>query len=395
MTDLAASRSSGDLGLTDGICREIILMNISLGCNVRIESLHLLCIGKRCEGHNIEDLRLSSGEHCRTMDSGNDINLGCQRADLCEQTAVRSLVILENHLADGLLLVLIDRIAQLSKVLLIVRKCFLHPVSDLCDSLLAGLLIIGEAGLFHLFRRDNLLHVLKHLLRNRDGIIFLLRLADFLADLVDEGNQLLVDRICLIDVVDHILLGDLICAGLDHHDTVCRGSNGQAKIALVPLLLARVDDNIAVDKAYLRGSARSGKRDIGNRGRNRGADHGKKLRSALRVNTEDHALQRDIIAHILREQRTHRTVDDAARQNCVLAGLSFSFVESSREFADGIELLGILHAQREEVHAFAGLFGLRCSAQNSGVTVVHQCASVCLLADTADIDRQCSAGKIH
>ena len=395
MTDFTASRSSGNLGFTDRICREIVLMHVSLLDYVRIQSLYALCIRQRSQCADINDLCLASGEHRGSVHSRNQTNLCKQRTDLIQLTAVRTLVILQNHLANGLLLILVYRIAKLGKISLVVRESLFQSLGDLCNRLLTDLLVVGKYGCLHLFRRNNLLHVLKHLLRNRYGNVLLLRLANLLLNVGVERNQLLVDRICLIDVADHFFLRDLIGAGLNHDHLLSRRSYGETKIAFIPILLAGVHNHLTVHKAKLRGCAGTCKRNIRNGGSKRCTHHGNQLRTAIRIHAHNHALQGNIIAHILREQRTHRTIDDAARQNCIVAGLSFSLLEAARNLSDCVKFLTVLYGQREEIHAVTRCCRLRCRAQNGGIAVVHERAAVCLLANSSDIHGKRAPCKLH
>ena len=94
MTDLTTSRSTAWLCLTYRVGWEIVVVHISLGCDILIQTVNLLNFGKRCKGYHIADLSLSTGKHGRTMHTGNQVNLGCQRTDLINGTSIRTLVIL-------------------------------------------------------------------------------------------------------------------------------------------------------------------------------------------------------------------------------------------------------------------------------------------------------------
>jgi hypothetical protein len=103
----------------------------------------------------------------------------------------------------------------------------------------------------------------------------------------------------------------------------------------------------------------------------------------------------DVIAHVLREQGTHGTVDDAARQDRVFGGSAFSLIESARELPDRISFFGIFHAQREEIHALTGSGGLRRGAEHRRFAIVHECTAVGLFPDSADVYGQRTACKFH
>ncbi len=370
-------------------------MDVALGGDVGIKSLDALCLGERCERADIHDLGLASREHGAAVNSRDQTHFRMQRTDLGEESSVGALVVLEDHLADGELLILVDRIAKLREILLVVRKGLCKALCDVGDVLLSGLLVIGEDRNLHLLRRNDLLDVFHHLVRHVDGDVILLLLSALVADHVVEGKDLLVHRICLIDVVDHVAFRHLIGTGLDHHDLVSCRSDGQAKISVVPLLLRGVDDDTAVDKANLGRDAGARKRDIGDVGCKGCTHHRDELRTAGRIHGHDHALEGDIIAHVLRKQRAHRAVDDTARQNRVLGCLALALVEAAGHLADRIVLLGIFHGEREEVHAVSGLSCLGCRAQNGRIPVVHERAAVCLLADASDINGERSARQFH
>ena len=87
-------------------------MHITLACLIFIQAIQTLCLGQRSQGTDVADLSLSSGEHGRTVYTRDDINLCGQRTNLGNLTAVRTLVILQDHLADSLLLVLIYSFTQ-------------------------------------------------------------------------------------------------------------------------------------------------------------------------------------------------------------------------------------------------------------------------------------------
>ena len=100
------------------------------------------------------------------MYSGYDIHLSGKRSDLCDLSAVGSLVILEDHLSDSLLLILVYSIGDKSRPLLVVGKCLLYLLLYLAHSLLTSLLVIIKYSLFHLLGRDYLLYLLKERIRN-------------------------------------------------------------------------------------------------------------------------------------------------------------------------------------------------------------------------------------
>ena len=395
VSDLAAAGASGDSGLTYGIGREIVVVDVALLGDVGVKALNTLCLGQRSQSDNVTDLGLAAGEHSGTVNAGNDVDFCCQRTDLIQCTAVRALVVLEDHLADSLLLVLVDSLVKDGEPLFVLCKCLAELLLECGDIALTGLLVICEDCFFHLCGRNDLLDGCKELLRNRAALVLALLFAAVGDNALDPLDDLFVLLICDVDAADHFFIGDLVCTCLDHHDLIFSGVNSQAKVALVPLLLGRVDDGLAAHHTDLGHGDGAVKGDIGDLGSQSSAVHGDKLGSAGGVNAHDQALESDIVAHVLREQGAHRTVDDTAGQDGVLAGSAFALVKTAGELADGIEFLCVFHAEREKVDPVAGLLGSRCKAGNGCIAVVHECAAAGLLADAVDVDAECTSADFQ
>ncbi len=344
MSDLTASRSSGRLGLTYRVGREVVMMHISLGCLELVKSVKSLSLCKRCQSRDGADLSLSTGKHSRAMYSRNDVNLCSQRTDLCDGTAVRTLVILEDHLANGLFLILVNRLAKNCKPLFFFCESLFQLVCDLCDVVLSCLLVIGEYRNLHLFRRNNLFDGVKQLLRNCAGLIAVLLFAALSNDLVEEFDDFLVYFVCLIDGFDHLILRNLIGTSLDHDNLVSCGSNGQLKVRNILLCQCRVHNELSINKTDLCSCAWTIKRNIGNAGCKGRTKHSRDLRIALRINGHNHVYQCDVISVILREQRTHRSVDNTRGKDRMLACLSLSLIETARDLSYGVHFLFIFNA---------------------------------------------------
>ena len=192
------------------------MMHIALGCHILVQTVNLLNLRQRCQCNNIADLCLSTGKHCRTVNSRNQVNLCSQRTNLINSSSIRPLVVLQNHLADGLLLILIYSLSQYSKPLFIVGKCLLELFCNCLNILFSLLLLVSEDCLLHLFRSDNLFHCCKHFLRNCTTGVSMLRLSNLLADLVHKSNDGLVDLMAFINSLDHLGLRNLVGTGLNH-----------------------------------------------------------------------------------------------------------------------------------------------------------------------------------
>ena len=370
-------------------------MHVSCFCDVRIKAFNALSVRKRSECDTVADLCLSACEHRGAVSSRNEIDLCCQRADLLHDTTVRSLVVMENHLPDRLLLILIEGIADKGHPLLIVSILFGKCVADLRDVLITDHLVIRENSLFHLFRRADFIKGVIEFLRNLIVNVLMLFFAALGDDRVKELNDLFVDFITFVNCFNHLFIGEFIGTRLDHDDFFSCGCNSERKLGFLLELIARIDDKLSVDKPQLSHSARTVERNVGDAGRESGAEHSDNFRITLRINRHYKVVKGHIIAVVLREQRAHRSVNDTACQHSMCAGLAFTLVETARDLTDCIHLLFKFYRQREEIDAVTRCLGSRSCGQHDCVTVMHEAASVCLFADTSDIDRQCSASEFH
>ena len=120
-------------------------------------------------------------------------------------------------------------------------------------------------------------------------------------DAVDEFNDLLVYFVCLEDRVDHGMLRNFLCAGLDHDNFLSCGCNGKSKVRNFLLSSGRVDNELAVNKTYLGHCTRTVERDIGNACSDRGTEHSCELRAALRVNGHNNVVKCYVVSVIFRE----------------------------------------------------------------------------------------------
>ena len=344
MTDLTASRSSGWLCLTYRIGREIVVMHISLACLKLVKSVNSLCLCKRCQSSNRTDLSLSTGEHSGAMYSRDDINLCCQRTDLCDRTAVRTFVIFQDHLTNGLLLILVNSLTKNSKPLFLLCKSFFQLVCYLGNIILSCLLVIREYGNFHFFRRNDLLDGVKQLLRNCTGLIAVFLFPALSDDLIEESDDLLVYFMCFINSLDHLILRNLVGTGLDHDNLISCGSYCQLKVRNILLSQCRVHNILSIDQADLCRCTWAIKWNIRNTGSKGRTKHSRDLRVALRIYRHNHVYQCYIVSVILREQRTHRSVDNTRGKDCVLACLSLSLIETARDLSYGVHFLFIFNA---------------------------------------------------
>ena len=214
----------------------------------------------------------------------------------------------------------------------------------------------------------------------------MLRLTNLSNDLFDKCDDCLVNVVSLVDGFENLVFGNFLCTGFDHDDLFLGGSNRHLKVAFFPLLLGRVDDELTVYEADLSHCAGAVKRNIGNAGRDRSAEHSYELGTAFGVNAHYHIVKGYVVTIILGEKRTHGAVDDTACKDRILACLTLTLIESSGDLSYRISLFFVFNRKREEIDPVSGLFGSCCCRKNRCVAVLHQSTAVCLLTYSVDVN---------
>ena len=199
-----------------------------------------------------------------------------------------------------------------------------------------------------------------------------LRLTALGHDAVDELNGLFDLHMSGLDGVQHGVLVHLVGTGLDHHDLIHGGGNGQGKVAHLALLLRGVQHDLAVHQTHLHAADGAVPRDVGHGSDQRSTDHTGDLRAAVGVQTHDGHSDAHVVAHFLGEQRAHGAVHHAAGQDGALTGAALTAHKAAGDAACGVELFLILHVQGEEIHALAGLGAHDHVAHHAGLTVADQ-----------------------
>ena len=193
----------------------------------------------------------------------------------------------------------------------------------------------------------------------------------------------------------HFVFRNFICTGFDHNDLLSGRSNSQIQIRDLSLCARRVDDKFTIHQTDRNSANRTIERDIGNGNCDGRSQHRKDLRLAVLINRKNRVDQRNIIAVILREKRTHGTIDAASSQNCIFAGTSFSFQETSGDLAHGVHFFFIIDREREEIDSLSGLFGMGSGGDDGGIPVRKPDSSAGLLSHFSDFSAEFATGKLH
>jgi len=267
-------------------------------------------------------------------------------------------------------------------------------VDELVPALLAHVLIVGVHGGLGLVQSGLHNLVEEHLVEVGVVVGHLLP-ADLGDHGMDEGHLLFDLLMGGHDGVVHLVVGQLLGAGLDHDDLALGSGHSQVELGGVLLLLIGVEHDLAVHIAHLQAADGAGPGDVGVGQAGRHADHGGDLGGAVVIHAHDGGGDHHVVAEIVGEQRPDGPVNDPAGQHGGQGGLALPAQEGAGDAAHGVQLLLKVHAQGEEVDAIPGPGGGGDRHQHGGVAVVDHGRGVGQLSHLAHLDLQGPAAEIH
>ena len=172
----------------------------------------------------------------------------------------------------------------------------------------------------------------------------MLRFATLCNNCIYKCDNLLVYFVSSINRFDHLCFRNFISSSFDHDNLLSCRRNCQSHVRHFLLNSCRVKYKFAINQTYLSSRNRSVKRDVRNCSCNCRTKHCCKFRRTILIYRKYKILQCNIITIILREQRTHRTVDNTVCQNCILRRLTFTLVKSSRNLTHSVHSFIIFYA---------------------------------------------------
>ena len=244
VADLPAAGGTGGLGLAHRVAGEVVVVHVAL-LGLFPDGVQLLAGGQGVQGADGQDLGLAAGEQAGAVDPGQHAHFGAEGTDLVLLAAVHAVAFQQPGL-DDLLLELVGDLLQILVHVGVIFQILLVPLFNHgVPALLADVLIIGVhsgLGLVHEVGHD----VIEQLLIEGGVGIVELGLADLGDHLVDELDLLLVLLVGLLNGLEHLVIGDLVGAGLDHDHLLAGGDHGDVQIADLALFAGGVDDQLTV-----------------------------------------------------------------------------------------------------------------------------------------------------
>ena len=158
-----------------------------------------------------------------------------------------------------------------------------------------------------------------------------------------------------LEGLDHLLLGDLAGAGLDHRQRVLRADDDEVERRLLRHRQRRVDDELAVHHADAHGADRAHEGQRRDHERRGGPVDGQDVVRRDEVGGEDGADHLHLVLEALRPERPNRAVGHARREDGALRGTSFTLEEAAGDLAGRVHALLDVDGEREEVRSLACL----------------------------------------
>jgi len=393
VTDLAAAGASGGLSVTHREAGHIVMVHIALGL-LAADIVKHLRLADGAEGSDGNCLSLAAGEHSGAVSTVKEANLCGKRTDLVKTAAVNTLTVVKKPTAYYVLLYLIDDLIHYHVHIGVIGiKLLIYAVCNDLHCLVTDYLIVGIHCTADVLDAE-LLDSLVKICGNLAGGIVKLLLANLADDNVNEGNQLLDLLVSQHNSLEHALVGNFLCACLDHNYLFSAAGNGKLKVALLTLLSGGVDNELAVNKTYEHAADRTVPRNIGNCKGDGRTDHSGDLRCTVVVHRHNGEVKVNVISQILGEERADGTVDNAGSKDRVLAGTALTLKVTAGDAAYCVETLLIVYRKGKEVDTVAGCCACGCRAKYCGVTVSYEYGTVCKTCHLTVFYGESTSGKL-
>ena len=200
---------------------------------------------------------------------------------------------------------------------------------------------------------DALLQVVVVRLVELRRLNFPLRLADFVAQLVDGLADLLDLGVPELDRVEHGLFFYFLRARLDHHDAVGRPDHHDVDQAAAHLVVGGIHDELPIHQSHAHRADRPQERNVGECQRARRAVDAEHVGIVIAVGRQHERNDLGLALESLGKHGTHRPVNLPAGEHFALAHAAFALDEASGETSAGVGVFAVINGEREKIDAFA------------------------------------------
>ena len=389
MTDFTAPGTPHRLHLTGSKRREVVVQQEAVGTfhNRPVDSL-LVQFGAQC--HRAQRLGLATGEDSRTVRTGQHIHFAPDRTDVFQTTAIQTDTFLENHIAHGFAVYIVEITANHE---FLACQGFRREVlfdESLLDfiNLLRAELLVGHAF------ASAVVALLIALLMNQspDGFIvhfmavFPLGLAHFLGQLHLHLALHLDSFMRGLEGFHHHFLAHFLHLAFHHRNIVDRGTDHQFQVGFFHLRNRRVDHELAVHAGHTHFGNRAVERNVRNGQSSRSGQSGKRIRQVFLVSRNQVNQHLGIGMIVIGEQRPQSAVDQTGNKNFVFRQTGFTLEETARKTAYRIVFFLIVNREGHEIHILPYLGLAADSGEQHRVAAPHNGRTIGLLGNLASFN---------
>ena len=394
VADFAAAGAAHRACLADAVAGEVVVMDVMLR-RLGAKAVNDLLVTERTERRDGQHLRLAAREERRAMRARQEPHLAGNRADFLDAAAVRADFFMRDHVTDNGLLEVVERHGDFLFHFGIVRQEMLSHIGRNRADMGVAVELVGIARRLVEALARIIIDSGREVVRHGEEMSFHLLLAagalDFLFKLDDALDFLVAEE----DGVEDDVLGELVRAGLDHHDGIVRARDREVQRRNGALRLGRVDDEFIIDAADAHACNRPLERDVGNGERRARANHGRDFRRVVLLDRKHGRDDLHVVAEPFRKQRTDRSVDEARAERRVARWASLALDEAARNLARRIHLFLVIDGQRKEIDAFARFLRCRGRHEHDRIAITHEHGAVRLLRHLAVLDDELSSAHFH
>src|SRR4051812_12941790 len=389
MPDLAASRAAQHLHLADRVGREVVVQH-ELAEGLALEAFHPLLVVAGAEGGGDERLRFTAGEDGRAVRPWQEPHLRRDGADLVVLPSRDAPALVGDHPAHVLVLEILERGLDVLFLARVWRaRCAelrYHFLLDLGEPPVTLVLHVEPVGLAHALR-DGIADPLGDSLGEGRLLESALLLPHLLAEALLSVEELFDGALPEEEGLDHRVLVDFLGAAFHHEDRVAGCRHDHVEVALRPLLLAGIGDELAAHPADAHPSEGEREGDVARRQRIGSAGQREDVRVVLVVRGEDGRDDLRLVLVALREEWPAASVDEAGDEGLALSEPSFAPEEASRDPARRREPLLVAPRQGEEIEALLLLLRAHRRDEHHAVAGADDYRAVGLFGEISRLDR--------
>ena len=185
---------------------------------------------------------------------------------------------------------------------------------------------------------------------------------------------------------DEIGLRDFVGGTFVHDHVGLVADIDEVEVGLGLLFVGGVHQELTGDAGDTDGAERSIPRNVGNGQRGRSSEDGEDVGVILAVGREQQRLDLDFIVPALGEERADGAIGQAAGEDLLLGGTTFTLEVTAGVTASGRCLFAVIHGEGEEILTRLGLGGRNSCGEDDGFAELNGDGAVGLLCKAAGFD---------